>query len=279
MAGSQGGTLDLGGGELPYTNIQLQSYLASFEEDGSHVFSFSILDLDGEGQSSTIDLAIQSDGSIGLFTEVVGRVDLGGGPVYGLDNPLLLARFASNGDFLSQRAFGGPMPVASGMEAVDVSTHPAGGFTILGVGPAGTDLGGGPLQDFGVFETALDPGLTHISTLAIPELYNNYGAITATEDGSRIVATKLVNEATIAGCPLSGFDFTLSGVPAFYRTNPEGQIDWVRAYEGSLWEPIEVSTRDGRVAALLQGDFFQGTEFDVGNGPILGDMILVVFEP
>jgi hypothetical protein len=125
----------------------------------------------------------------------------------------------------------------------------------------------------------LDPGLTHISTLAIPELYNNYGAITTTEDGSRIVATKLVNEATIAGCPLSGFDFTLSGVPAFYRTNPEGQIDWVRAYEGSLWEPIEVSTRDGRVAALLQGDFFEGTELDLGGGAIQGDTILILFEP
>lgn len=274
VAGSQAGTVDFGGGALPYTNIQLQTYLASFEPDGTHFFSFPIVDLDGEGQYTAVDLAIKSDGSIGLLTKVTGSVDVGGGPVNGLSTPLLLAHFSSGGSFISQRAFGGPM-----LEAIDVSTHPAGGFSLLGAGPDGTDLGGGPLGSGSLFEASFDPGLTHLSTFAVPQLYNNYGAIASAEDGSRIVATKLTNGATIAGCTLGGFDFTLYGVPAFYRTNPAGQIDWVRAYEGSLWEPIELSARGGRVAALLEGEFFQGTEFDVGNGPILGDMILVVFEP
>lgn len=149
VAGTFRGTVDFGGGPVSATGQGLP-FLLKLDSDGGFVW----LNTFGEAPAfdANYQLSVDASDNIVLGGKVFGTINLGGGPFTDLDNggDMVLAKFASTGDYLWHRGF-----QATGAQTVNGVGVASDGV----IGVAGTiqqgplNLGGDALQTTGPGDT------------------------------------------------------------------------------------------------------------------------------
>ncbi|HUU23301.1 MAG TPA: hypothetical protein VM389_12275, partial [Phycisphaerae bacterium] len=150
IAGSFGGRLDFGGGELPRSGSLSDVFLAALDRDGGHRWSRSF---GGTGWQGLAGLVVRGDGAIlatGQFEG--GAIDLGGGPLPSAgSSDVWLAAWDGTGRHLWSRSFGDYHVQFPGGIALDSR----GDIVLAGSFSSSIDFGDGPLVSAGAHDVFL----------------------------------------------------------------------------------------------------------------------------
>ncbi len=278
------GSLNLGGGDLGAGPNAGRAILAKFDAAGKHVFSRAY------GTGSTIEeargLAIDANGGP-VLCGTFRSVDFGGGSLNAPDpasDSIFIARFDSNGGYLSAAAYGDASLAVAYRVAVDhdgnaVLSGKFGGRLDFGRG-ASVVAGAGALAMFiakigpdnqGIFAKRFggDAANPRVDGLALEA--NGDMLVSAVFSGSGFD----LDGHVIAG-PGSALDY--GGFLA--KFDPSGGYVWSRAKPGVAADGDAVAV-DASGAVVLAGAF-DGT-FDFGTGPLASsgsrDVFLAKYAP
>ncbi len=150
VAGSFGGRLDFGGGELSRSGSLSDVFLAALDREGGHRWSRSF---GGTGWQGLSGLVVRGDGAIlatGQFEG--GAIDLGGGPLPSAgSSDVWLAAWDGSGRHRWSRSFGDTHVQFPGGLALDS----AGDIVLVGSFSSTIDFGDGPLVSAGAHDVFL----------------------------------------------------------------------------------------------------------------------------
>ncbi len=232
MAGIFYEPVDLGGGLLtPSIPFSGELYVAKFDANGGHLFSFAI----GGGQGMSVK-EVHEDGSGGVY--VLGRVfsgsvDFGGGPL-ATSNTFFVVRYDAAGNHVFSGLYGD-------VEAADAQAD-AQGIVIVGATRSTADFGGGPLTTAGNTDALiarLDTQGNHVFSAIYGDQYGQYGRAVGTDaSGAAVAAFQIGSPTDFGGGVLTPAGFGLALV----------EFDATGAHVRS---------------ALYDGDFTSGSPYNV----------------
>lgn len=232
MAGIFYEPVDFGGGLLtPSIPFAGEMFVAKFDANGSHLFSFAI----GGGQGMSVNL-VHEDGNGGLY--VMGRVfsgsvDFGGGPLVA-STSFFVVRYDAAGSHVFSGLHGD-------VEAADAQVD-AQGIVIVGSTRTTADFGGGPLTTAGNTDALiarLDPQGQHVYSAIYGDSFGQYGRAVGTDaSGAAVAAFQIGSPTDFGGGVLTPAGFGLALV----------EFDASGAHVHS---------------ALIDGDFTSGSPYNV----------------
>ncbi|MFN2370452.1 MAG: hypothetical protein ABR506_04770, partial [Candidatus Krumholzibacteriia bacterium] len=205
VAGMFDGTVDFGGGPLTSSNpFGDDMYVARFDANGNHVFSFAVAAGQGHGVN-----AVRADHAGGTY--VMGRiysgtVDFGGGPL-AANNDFYVVRYDQDGNHLFSGLHGDA-------EVYDADAD-AQGLMIVGATRSTADFGGGPLTTAGDTDALiarLDGAGNHVFSAIYGDPYGQYArAVGLDAAGGSVVAFQIAGTIDFGGGPLvpAGFGLAL----------------------------------------------------------------------
>ncbi len=216
----------------------------------------------GTGNDIGKAVAVDRDGNILMLGQIIGTVDLGGGPVGSPDQgSLLLAKFSSTGTHLWSRAFGNPYGVIPQAIAVDS----AGNVLVSGYFVGSVDLGGGVLTSAGL----CDIFLAKYSTSGSHLWSKRFGA--SSDDAGYAVAVDSDGNVVLTGCFGGTVDFGGGPITSSATINlfvakytPEGTHLWSKKFLNNSANVGYGLAVDANNNILVTG-YFMG-KIDFGGG-------------
>ncbi len=158
ITGTFAGTVNFGGGALVSAGGN-DVFVASYDYLGAHIWSKRF----GDGVAQTgNDLAIDGLGNVFVIGDFAGTIDPGGGALVSEGgNDMFLVKYAADGTFLWQKAFG----ATGGQSVIGVATDAEGRVAITGSFTGSVGFGGNLLMSAGandMFVAVLDADGNHL---------------------------------------------------------------------------------------------------------------------
>lgn len=166
------GTMNAGGGNLVSAGVA-DIFVAKYDAAGAHQWSRRF---GGSGHDVGYGAAMDSGGGVLLTGEILGAVDLGGGPVTGQNMDIFVAKYDPSGNWLWNRHFGG----TSTDLGFDVAADGTGGVVLTGYYRLTADFGGGPVTSVGSVDGVL---AKYHDDAAVPVLFSRFEAQPASGGG------------------------------------------------------------------------------------------------
>jgi len=275
LAGSFGGGLDFGGGQLKSAG-GYDIFLAKFDPNGAHVWSRRFGDIDDYQEA--LGVAVGPSGNVVIAGYYRGTVDFGGGPLVSAGGEdIFVATFNPSGTHVWSRRFGDP----DWQVARSVTVNTIGQVIFAGEFYGQVDFGGGSLVSAGsgdIFITKLNSSGTYLWSrrfgdaewqeawgVAVDPSQNMF--LTGDFDGTLNFGTgSLVSE---------GGDIFLA------KFTPTG-VQWSRRFGDRDYQHAQSLAADPSGNLYLTGYFFGTVDF--GGGPLVQvgntyDLYLAKFDP
>lgn len=258
VAGTFHGTVDFGAG--PVTTAADALFMMKIDAYGEHIWSKTF---DASIDKWTVRLAIDPAGDIVLAGDVVGAVDLGGGPLppgAPESRDLFAAKFDSAGKHLWSKRF--PEPTA-GVETDGIAVDPTGDVLVFGHAGSGVDFGGGgdPAGVFQHFLVKLDPGGGYLWDKRFPAPSTallRLGGVAADDAGNVIVTALFHGPFDLGGEPLgSGYHII--------KFDTSGNYLWARSHDGQ-----SRAIAAGPSGQIAVAGVFYGDTLELGDATLVG---------
>lgn len=233
-------------------------FIASFDSDGTHRWSRAFGSPVSDAARS---VAIDSTGAVILAGDVMGTVDLGGGPLNSAgDQDIIVAKYDSEGEHLWSTLYKSPQKQVG----LDCAVTSDDGVLLGGVFRGNVDFGGDALASAGaddIYLAKLDEGGEHLWSKRFGDAAGDYAAATVVGPSDMIVQAGHFT----GGLNYGGADLvSAGGLDVFVaKLNADGGHLWSKRFGDDDNQRAETAAiaADGRV--LVGGSF--GGSIDFGG--------------
>jgi uncharacterized protein (AIM24 family) len=255
VAGSFSGSIDLGGGSLASAG-GTDAFIAKFDGDGKHLWSYPLGDAESQAARSVSADAL---GNVVLMGDYQGSIIVGGKPLtsQGL-NDVFIVKLSPQGTVLWSKSIGG----ASNDFATLVRTGAGSDVWLLGSFLSTIDFGDGPTTPSGgldVFLVKLDPSgaFTWKRTFG-GSLDDEAKDAAIDKEGSIVVVGDFA-----AGLSVGGPGLTSKGKTDLYvaKFDSKGSHVWSEGFGGTEVQHVRAVDVDERGNVVVAGEFFGELDF------------------
>jgi hypothetical protein len=274
VAGSFGGTIDLGPGPMSCNVMTTCLFVARLDPGGNVLWSRSAQPNWGVSNGSSVAVDAAGDVVVGIDSQ--GSLDVGNGPLAASNvngNAFVAKLSGSNGDALWSKA--GICSGGAGIHSIVIDS--LGDTTLLGVNLSQLDFGGGALPGPGFFVMKFNPSGSPISAKSFGD---GNGSIEGALDSADnlLVSGHLKTPIDFGGGPLPA---TGAGDVYVAKLDPMGGHVYSHGFGNNTTQyPFGIAASPAGDAFVVGR--FQGT-LDLGSGPITEagqfDAFLATYDP
>jgi hypothetical protein len=260
-------TVDFGGGPLTSAGSP-DVFVAKYSSAGAHLWSRRF---GSTGSDKGLAIAIDGAGAVYVAGLFAGSVDFGSGSplvsaagsIFG-GSDIFLAKYASNGQHIWSRRFGGTGADAANAVAVDAfgSVVIAGSFEGSATFDASSVTSAGAKDVFLASLASIDGSVTWVRSFGGVSADEGRG-VAVTGAGDVVVAANFQGSVTFGGPVLASAGMSDIALAKYTRT---GTYLWSQRFGGSYAEAVGGVAVSSSGSIALTGSFVGGLDF--GGGPL-----------